>query len=79
MTRARQIAELLAAQRERDQLRVVNSKLRDKLLSIARECGSCGGTGAVTVMVTTAWDDDGRPCERTEPCGDCLDIREALE
>jgi hypothetical protein len=78
MTRASQIAALLAAQRERDQLRVVNSKLRDKLLELAKECASCGGTGVVTVMVTTAWDDDGRPCERVEPCGDCESIREAL-
>jgi len=78
MTRARQIAELLAAQRERDQLREVNSKLRDKLLELAKECASCGGTGVVTVMVTTAWDDDGRPCERAEPCGDCADLREVL-
>jgi superfamily II helicase len=70
VTRARQIAELLAAQRERDQLRVVNSKLRDKLLSIARECASCGGTGCVEVV------DDG--LSRTEDCGDCIDIRAAL-
>lgn len=80
MTRAQQIAELLSAQRERDQLRVVNSKLRDKLLELAKECSSCGGTGVVTVMAPP----DSRLysgvlISREQPCGDCLDIREVLE
>lgn len=53
-------------------------RARDKLLELAKECASCGGTGVVTVMVTTVWDDDGSPCERVEPCGDCADLREVL-
>lgn len=72
------LAQLLAIQRERDALREANCKLRDKLLELAKECSSCGGTGCVTVVVTTVWDTDDEPRTRVEDCGDCVDIREVL-
>jgi hypothetical protein len=76
VTRAQQIAELLSAQRERDQLRVVNSKLRDKLLELAKECSGCNGTGVHTVR---GFERRGQALERQEPCRDCADIRAVLE
>jgi hypothetical protein len=60
---------------ERNQLREVNCQLRDKLLELAKECSSCGGTGVVTVRYE--YNEISR--DRVEPCGDCLDIREALD
>lgn len=52
-----------------------NIRLRDKLLSIAKECAECGGTGCRTVQVEI----EGEPLyERVEDCAVCLDIREAL-
>ncbi|HEY3679005.1 MAG TPA: hypothetical protein VGL45_09815 [Bradyrhizobium sp.] len=49
-------------------------RARDKLLEIAKECASCGGTGCVTVRYE--YNEISR--DRVEPCGDCLDIREVL-
>lgn len=54
-------------------VRAANSRLRDKLLEIAKECAGCGGTGCVTRVNGIA----GRA--RVEPCPQCADIREALE
>lgn len=48
-------------------------RARDKLLEIAKECASCGGTGCVTIKHLPPYPDT------VEPCGDCLDIREVLE
>ena len=67
--------EYTALLTERNQLREVNSRLRDKLLEIAKECSSCGGTGVVTVR----YEYNGISRDRAEPCGDCLDIREVLD
>ena len=58
-------------------LRAENLRLRDKLLEIAKQCSSCDGTGLVTVHFAgnegaPEWDAD------DQPCGDCIDIREAL-
>lgn len=49
-----------------------NVRLRAKLTEVAKECASCGGTGCVTV-------DEDSGYARTEDCGDCLDICEALK
>jgi hypothetical protein len=49
-------------------------RLRDKLLEIANECSSCGGTGCVTIT-----EDGGLGAQRVWPCDDCADIRELLE
>lgn len=46
-----------------------NTRLRDKLLAIAKECAACDGTGCVT---------DGFQL-RVIPCPDCEDIRAVLE
>lgn len=67
-------AKLLTVQRERDQLREVNSKLRDKLLELAKECAECGGTGCISVRPQ-----DEAVWGRTLPCPDCEDIRSILE
>jgi bacterioferritin-associated ferredoxin len=58
-------------------LRVQNEKLLSKLREIANECGSCGGTGCVSVLQASLF--DGRMKPVTEDCGDCLDIRELLQ
>jgi transposase len=64
---------IVQLERQRDELQLLNFKLRDKLLEIAKECSECGGTGCVTLgedrIVTT----------RVVPCPDCADIRQALE
>ena len=72
--------KILALERERDELRAVNCKLRDKLLEMAKECISCDGTGLIVVSVDDreVIHDRDRPIVRTEPCGDCEDIRELL-
>lgn len=66
--------QLLACQQERDSLREVNCRLRDKLLEWAAECASCDGKGVVTVR----YEYNEISCDRVEPCGDCADIREVL-
>ena len=66
-------AKLVKAERERDQLREVNCKLRDKLLEIAKECSECGGTGCITRIDNIAMPG------RVEECPDCADIRSVLE
>lgn len=63
---------LLQVERERDSLREVNSKLRDRLLAIAATCAPCGGTGCVTLGA------DRIVTKRVVPCEACHDIREAL-
>jgi hypothetical protein len=64
---------ILAVERERDQLREVNCRLRDKLLEFAKDCEPCHGTGVITV------DDEHAPAfGRTLPCYACEDIRELL-
>jgi len=65
-------ARLLQVQRQRDQLRMENLRLRDKLLEWAAECASCDGKGVVTIIENIAMPG------RQEVCGDCLDIRELL-
>jgi hypothetical protein len=66
--------KILLLERERDQLREVNSRLRDFLLARAKECESCGGTGCVTVKYYFADVEN----ERVEDCGDCYDYRAVL-
>lgn len=57
-----------------------NLKMRDKLLALAKECAACGGTGSVRVYhrVGRRYSPGETVTERIEPCGDCIDIREAL-
>lgn len=58
------VAELAA-------LREANCRLRNKLLEIAKECASCGGTGCATPYAD-------RP-DIVLPCPGCEDIRAILE
>jgi hypothetical protein len=72
------LAKLVVAERERDSLREVNCKLRDKLLECAKECARCHGTGLVTIHFegnegAPEWDAD------DQPCPECEDIRAVLE
>lgn len=69
------LAKLVVVERERDSLREVNCKLRDKLLEIAKECSGCAGKGVVTVIYEVR----GKEKTRVQDCGDCLDIRAVLE
>lgn len=80
MTTVNQLnARLIQLERERDTLRAENVKLRNKLLEVAKECSGCEGTGVVTVMrEPDSHLYSGVLISREEPCGDCLDIREAL-
>lgn len=50
-----------------------NLRLRDKLLSYAKECSGCEGTGVITVRPQ-----DEAVWGRQLPCPDCEDIREIL-
>lgn len=68
---------ILQLERERDELREINCKLRDKLLELANQCQSCDGVGVVTVMVPRPLY-SGVVVSREEPCGDCHDLRELL-
>jgi DnaJ-class molecular chaperone len=68
-------ARTLQLERERDQLRQVNCKLRDKILEVCKQCAECGGTGVVTVVGIRR----GVNCEYQQPCADCADLREVLE
>jgi hypothetical protein len=51
-----------------------NIRLRDKLLSIVRECAECAGTGVIAVRPQ-----DQAIWGRELPCPDCEDIREILK
>ena len=67
MTRAVDVTrQLLAVERERDQLREQVCRLRDKLLELAKDCDDCDGTGLQTIY------------GETEDCPACHDIRELL-
>lgn len=66
MTQKELTRRIFVLERERDGLRAENCRLRDKLLSYARECLTCDGTGVITRN------------ERQSECLDCLDIREIL-
>jgi hypothetical protein len=76
VTRQAQITKLLLVERERDDLRVVNVKLRNKLLEICAACESCGGSGCVEDIVQHA---RFGPQVQVIPCEACLDIREVLD
>jgi predicted nucleic acid binding AN1-type Zn finger protein len=68
-------ARLIKVERERDALVLVNFKLRDKLLELAKQCNECDGTGCVTKR----WlDQHFQPQERVEDCPKCHDIRSVL-
>jgi hypothetical protein len=69
MTRIELTRKVLLLEKERDQLREINLKLRDKLLELAKECDPCGGTGCVKT--------DCEPIMVID-CPACLDIRELL-
>lgn len=77
MTRLDLTHKLLILEKERDELREENVKLRNKLLELANQCQSCDGVGVVTVMVPRPLY-RGVVVSREEPCGDCHDIRELL-
>lgn len=65
--------KLLKAERERDDLRQINMKLRDKLLEIAKDCHVCDGTGLTSVRPQ-----DEAVWGRTLPCPECEDLRDLL-
>jgi hypothetical protein len=70
MTRSADLTrKVILLERERDQLREVNCKLRDKLLEICNDCDPCGGTGCVKT--------DCDPIMVVD-CPACLDIRGVL-
>jgi hypothetical protein len=58
---------------ELETLRVANARLRDKLLEMAKQCSGCDGEGIVTTFNANT------KVGTIEQCGDCIDIREALE
>lgn len=70
MTRVELTRRVLLLEKERDSLREINSKLRDKLLEIAHGCDPCGGTGCVKT--------DCEPIMVID-CPACLDIRSLLD
>lgn len=73
------LARLLLAERERDSARDENVKLRNKLLDIAKQCETCGGTGVVTRNIRPALEaNHGIAVTREVECLDCLDVRELL-
>jgi hypothetical protein len=69
MTRVDLTRKLLIAEKERDVLREVNCKLRDKLLEVCKQCRSCDGTGIISFGKPPIIDD----------CPACVDLREVLQ
>jgi hypothetical protein len=67
MKRAEYVTQLLVAQRQIIELQEENASLRNYLLSLARSCQECDGTGTATLA------DD-----RIGPCPDCAGIRRVL-
>jgi hypothetical protein len=67
--------DLLA--RERDALRAMNLRLRDKRLELANNCGLCRGTGVAHQTMTGL--PRGLLAGRGRPCPDCKDLRELLQ
>lgn len=68
-------AQYEAAKRELDRVREENVRVRDKLLSITKECGGCNGTGLITTLFEAR---NGDAVTTEVECEDCADIREAL-
>jgi hypothetical protein len=81
-----QNARIVMLERERDALRAMNLRLRDKLLEYAKKCERCRGTGSVMDQVRTVKFSNtltGLPpgvlAGRWRPCPDCQDLREVLQ
>lgn len=55
-----------------------NTRLRDKLLELAKECAECNGTGLVTLSQTLEAVDAGSAGDVQQQCPGCADIREVL-
>jgi hypothetical protein len=71
--------KLLLLEKELDQVRAENLRLRDRVLAAAAACESCSGTGLVSIFEQIDPDDITKGCrEAVQECGDCADWREAL-
>lgn len=66
--------EVILPRSEYEELIDSLSKCRNKLLELAGECSSCGGTGIITISAQRR----GVVVERQTDCDDCFDIRECL-
>jgi len=79
VTRVELTRRVALLERQLDQLRTENLKLRDKLLELAAACTECHGTGLSTGFEDIDPDDITKGCRQvTSECDACADIREVL-